>query len=447
MPPNRQQYQKPVRKALRRPETNVKRVYSDRHEGWKSHPKPATTTSGSNIPRVETRNPRDIPAKIPFAKLFTHPLVKLGQAVLDPTMTASPEETFYDWSKHGENVSKQIAKNNFVGRDLAARQLPLQEYDVDLPTQPVKNANWIRPEIPEVGWFQRPETGPYISRSPKIGKVEVVIPEYNVPPPIPIELPERHAWFDEVPAQEIPELVKEFDVPPVPQIDIQPVPEGIPDITPEMIPVRKPDQIQERGVSIEIQAVPDKLPIVKFRPIVIKGSVPRKNDTKAHSKWIKLSQLAISLTFGTYTEIMDFVEILVWDAYYIDPRTKRLRYAMFEEEMKMINVLNGIAEGKYSVDIAATLVDYGVSQAQDIIIGKLSRAVTKQVIDTGSWRSPQGPQGFVNKMQKDYKNVLSQYETKSTDDSRRRLLSLPSLSESPRRLWNPHTGLSSSVRS
>jgi hypothetical protein len=180
--------------------------------------------------------------------------------------------------------------------------------------------------------------------------------------------------------------------------------------------------------------------------MLVKGSTPRKNDTKAASRWIKLAHLAISLTYGTYTEIEDFVEILVWDAYRVDPKTGRLIYAMFEEDQKVINVLNGIAEGKYSVDIAATLVDYGVSQAQDILIGKMSRLVTNQVVDKGGWRSPQGPQGFVNKMQKDYRNVLSQYETKSTNDQQRRLLSLPPISDTPRRLWNAKSGLTTSVR-
>ena len=181
--------------------------------------------------------------------------------------------------------------------------------------------------------------------------------------------------------------------------------------------------------------------------MMVRGSTKRKNDTKAASRWIKLSQLAISLTYGTYTEIMDFVEILVWDAYAIDPRTGKLVYAMFQEDYKMINVISGIAEGKYSVDIGATLVYYGVSQATDMIIGKSSKAVTRQVIDTGNWRSPQGPQGFINKMQKDYKNVLSQYEAQSADEKSRRLFSLPELSESPRRLWNAKTGLSPNVRS
>ena len=306
----------------------------------------------------------------------------LGQ-ILQPSELAGDAETFYDWSKHGENVSRQIAQNNFVGRDLAVRQQKLENYDTVLPTQPAYNPNFVKPAVPTVNWFDRPETGPYVSQSPKINTIEYVVPDYDVGPPIPIELPHRHTWFDEVPDWEIPELVKNFDIPKIPDIDW----------SPEKLKKLKPDSIHEVGVSIEFTAVPNKLPIVKVRPMIVKGSTPRKNDTKAASRWIKLSQLAISLTYGTYTEIMDFVEILVWDAYAIDPRTGRLTYAMFEEDYKIINVINGIAEGKYSVDIAATLVDYGVSQATDILIGKTSKAVTRQVIDTGNWRSPQGPHG------------------------------------------------------
>ena len=144
-------FRRPARRSLRRPETNV----DPRREGssdqkWRSHPKPATGMSGSNIPKVETRNPRDIPAKVPFSKFLGHPLIKMGQAALSPTMLAAPEDTFYDWSKHGENVAKQIAQDNFVGRDLVARPQGLKSYDVDLPTRPVENANWIRPPEPIV---------------------------------------------------------------------------------------------------------------------------------------------------------------------------------------------------------------------------------------------------------------------------------------------------------
>jgi hypothetical protein len=366
---------KPARVALRRPESNLDPRNKEYKTGWTSHPKPATTTSPSNIPKTETRTPRDLLPKIPISKVLKHNLLS---QLLQPSELAGDAETFYDWSKHGENVSRQIAQDNFVGRDLAARPQPLDNYDTVLPTKPAVNANFIRPAVPTIKWFERPEFGPYISQSPKINTIEYVVPDYDVAPPLPMELPERHEWFDEIPAQEIPELTKNFDIPKLPEIDF----------TPERLKKLKPDSIHDVGISIEFTAVPEKLPIVKIRPMAIRGSTPRKNDTKAASRWIKLSQLAISLTYGTYTEIMDFVEILVWDAYAIDPRTGRLVYAMFEEDYKMINVINGIAEGKYSVDIAATLVDYGVSQATDILIGKSSRAVTRQTVDTGNWRSP-----------------------------------------------------------
>ena len=117
---------------------------------------------------------------------------------------------------------------------------------------------------------------------------------------------------------------------------------------------------------------------------------------------------------------------------------------MHHADGDILTVLDGIATGKYSVDIASTLVDYTISQAQDIIIGKISRSVTEQVIDTGNWQSPQGPQGFINKMQKDYKNVLSQYEGETS-----RLLPelFPAEDLSKRRLWNAKSGLSSGLRS
>ena len=427
-------FRKPARRSLRRPETNV----DPRREGtsgqkWRSHPRPADKMSSSNIPRVETRKPRDILPKIPISKVISNNLLNF---LLQPSELAGDAETFYDWSKHTENVSKEIAKNNFVGRDLAARPQPLQDYDTELPTKPADNPNFVRPAVPTVKWFERPETGPYISKSPKIGTIEYVVPDYDAGPPVPVELPDIHTWFDEVPAQEIPELVKEFDIPKIPDVEI----------APEMVRQKKPDEIREVGLSIEVTEVPNKLPVVKFRPMVVRGSTPRKNDTKAHSNWIKLAHKSISLTYGTYTEIMDFVEILVWDAYYIDPKTNKLVYAMFKEDYKIINVLNGIAQGKYSVDIAATLVDYGVSQAQDILIGRASKAVTREVVDLGSWRSPQGPQGFINKMQKDYRNVLSQYEKQTTNEQSRGLLSLPEISDAPRRLWNAKSGISPSVR-
>ena len=384
---------------------------------------PFDRSSKAPIPKIETRTPRDFSPKVPFSRIFNHPLF----SILAPTQLADPNYDEYDWRNYKEDVSRQIAENNFVGRDLATRKLNLVDYEVDLPTLPVVNPNFVRPEVPEVLWRDRPSSGPYIARSPKIGTVEYAVPDFNVPAPIPVELPEIHPWFDPPTEEELPGLLETFDYETQPMYD------------PESIKALRPDTLKDTGISIDITAGDN--PKVKIRPMTIRAATKRTNDTKAASRWIKLSQLAISLTYGTYTEVMDFVDILVWDAYYVDPRTGMLRYAMHMENQNIINVLNGIAEGKYSVDIAATLVDYGVSQAQDILIGKASQAITRQVVDTGNWRSPQGPQGFINKMQKDYRNVLSQYEKKSDDEQSRRLFSLPPLSESSRRLWNAKSGL------
>jgi hypothetical protein len=55
-------------------------------------------------------------------------------------------------------------------------------------------------------------------------------------------------------------------------------------------------------------------------------------------------------------------------------------------------------EGKYDVDIEQFLVDFTFMQLQDFIIGRMSKALVKQAIDSGGWQSPIGPQGFANKM-------------------------------------------------
>ncbi len=481
-------FKKPARRSLRRPQTNLDpRKEGTSSQKWRAHPRPAEGLSKSNVPktdqshgfddtptkkqlersvnqfgRLEIRSPDDIPPKLPLWQFFTKTVGIIGslpvttaRAILYPKTPDPDDQPYMDFNTlqekwiewHHWMLSDDPWKDYRRGfrwspGDLSVQEMQLaarpEQYvspEIDFPTKAVDNPNFVRPPVPTVNWFDRPETGPYIAKSPKIGTVEYVVPDYDVSPPISVPWPEKHSFLDEIPVQEIPSLLKEFDIEKIPELDP----------TPEALKQLKPDNIKDVGVSIEITAVPNKNPVIRFRPTIVRGSTRRQRETKAHSKWIKLSQLAISLTFGTYTEVMDFVEILVWDSYYIDPKTGKLVYAMFKEDYKMINVINGIAEGKYHVDIGATLVDYGVSQATDILIGQASRRVTREVIDYGGWQSPQGPQGFINKMQKDYRNVLSQYETEISNE-KRRLLSLPPLSQSERKLWNAKSGLSPSVR-
>jgi hypothetical protein len=225
--------------------------------------------SSSNIPKTEVRKPKDFKPKIPISKVLTHPVIQLGKNVLSPTQLASPAETFYDWSKHDQIIGQQIADRGNVMSELGVSPQPLATYEVDLPTLPADDANFIRPEVPTINWFDKPEYGPYISHSPKINTIEYVVPDYDVAPPYPMELPDEESFFDPVPAQDIPSLLDVFDVEPIPSIDIEP-PEPI-----KKMERRKPDQIHEKGIAIEIVEVPNKLPIVKFRPTLVKGSTPR----------------------------------------------------------------------------------------------------------------------------------------------------------------------------
>lgn len=397
--------------------------------GYKKLPK-----AKPKSPTVETRNPTDFIGKVPINKIFNLPGFNVLKNVLTPSTLAEPWLDEITPQKAAERQSKYIREVNPGLDDLIVQPEPIKEYEFELPTEPVADPQFIRPQVPIVRWNDTPPTGPFITTSPKIGTITYRPPRYHVPPPYLVEVPQVHPIFSEPTPLEIPQLLKGFDVETKPKIDT----------SYRMPPIGKTNLISDRVMVIDVSTDVKMDPIVRFRESKVKASTLRKREKKASSKYIKMAQMAISLTYGTYTEIMDFVEILVWDAYIYNPKTKTMMYAMHHADGDILVVLDGIATGKYSVDIASTLVDYTISQAQDIIIGKISRSITSEVIDSGNWHSPQGPQGFVNKMQKDYKNVLSQYEGQTTP-----LLPniFPREELSQRRLWNAKSGLSPSVRS
>jgi hypothetical protein len=393
--------------------------------GYKAKPK----DTKSNVPVVENRTPTV--GKVPFIKFLNNPLLRM---LFTPSSLAEPWlDEMTPW-KARELTDKYIRETNPFLDQMAVRPQQEEIVPFELPTMPLVEPAFIRPKVPVVPWYDIPPTGPFISKSPKIGTITYRPAPYMVPAPAIIEIPPYHPMFQEPAPLEIPELLTEFELETKPQVD-------------QSYDFPKPgrtNKISERVISIEVQLDAKLQPIVRFRNSRVKASTRRKRDVKANSKWIKMANLGISLTYGTYTEIMDFVEILVWDAYYKDPRSGKYRFAMHETDQNIVDTLKGIAEGKYSVDIGATLIDYTVSQAQDILIGQMSRLVTRELIDSGNWQSPQGPQGFVNKMQKDYKNVLSQYETENAKDWLPDLWTTQDLQE--RRLWNARTGLSEQQR-
>jgi hypothetical protein len=122
-------------------------------------------------------------------------------------------------------------------------------------------------------------------------------------------------------------------------------------------------------------------------------------------RWIKLAHMLISLTYGTYTEIMDFLQCLAWNSYQM--RNGKKIPAMALSKGSLHEILIGVMEGRYDVDMQGLMVDFTFMQLQDFIIGRFSKALVKQAIDTGGWQSPIGPQAFNRKMFDD--SILRNY--------------------------------------
>jgi hypothetical protein len=292
-------------------------------------------------------------------------------------MTASPEFSEFD-----------VGPRDGIDVDLAVRMPQYHEVEpVILPYTVIEPVEM--PPVPEVEWEAQPEKGPYITRSPKVKTITYVVPPYIVPQPLPM-------WVEDLP--------EEFEDPP---LRTQPIPEFITDVKtdvredlyePEDFELKYPDNVTETGVEISIiePKADSKLETVRIRRIKTKGSRKRRKDTKAASRWIKMAHKAISLTYGTYTEIKEAIEIFAWSAYFI--KDGKVYYAMQMEQGDIQKVLKGIRLGKYEVDIPNFLFDLSVAQAQDWLIGKASKQITAQLIDSGHWSSPQGPQGFVNQI-------------------------------------------------
>lgn len=339
----------------------------------KNRPKIRIPKTPNNVD-IETRSPKDIGVvKVPLAIFKRIPLL----GIFAPSMTASPEFSEFD-----------VGPRDGIDVDLAVRMPQYHEVEpVILPYTVIEPVEM--PPVPEVEWEAQPEKGPYITRSPKVKTITYVVPPYIVPQPLPM-------WVEDLP--------EEFEDPP---LRTQPIPEFITDVKtdvredlyePEDFELKYPDNVTETGVEISIiePKADSKLETVRIRRIKTKGSRKRRKDTKAASRWIKMAHKAISLTYGTYTEIKEAIEIFAWSAYFI--KDGKVYYAMQMEQGDIQKVLKGIRLGKYEVDIPNFLFDLSVAQAQDWLIGKASKQITAQLIDSGHWSSPQGPQGFVNQI-------------------------------------------------
>lgn len=349
---------------------------SERQRNWPANkrvaPKVVTTDP-------QTTNPRISVPKI--AGIVGKTLAPFIASIMSPTRVA---DATIDWGPE--------LYNNFIDAPPDLKRMVVSEPlapNIPIPPEmkpyPFNQMSMIRPPIPEIPWAQFPDYNlPGFTKSPIKGTMDINVPDYTVIEPIPFEADPTHDVWD-IP-HEIP-----WDV-------------IFPDVVPPRGPHRETEKfrnprlsrVNERGITIELSKLPNGRPRIRIRPQRQRASKPRRSDQKANRKWLKVTHMLISITYGTYTEIMDFLEALAWNSYQM--RNGKKIPAMPLEDGNLINILTGVLEGKYDVDMQQLIVDYAYMQLQDFLIGKMSQGIVSQAIDTGGWQSPIGPEAFVNKM-------------------------------------------------
>lgn len=346
-------------------------------------------------PKVVTTDPATVSPRISVGKVFAtvgKSVAPLVASILSPSRVA---DATINW---GPEIH-----NNFVNAPPDLKEMVISEpepLNVPVPVgkpYPFNQVDMIRPPIPEIPWADfKTWSYPGVTHSPKVGTTIINVPDFIVYEPIPLEAdPYYDLW-------NIPDDLTFEDLFPETMLRNR----HISKTTPETFPKTR-SRVNEYGVTIEISRVNvkrKKVTRVKIRPTRQRASKPRKMDRKANRKWIKLAHKFISLTYGTYTEIIDFLEALAWNSYKINHRGNKVP-AMALEKGHLGNILIGVMEGKYQLDTDQFLVDVVFMQAQDYIQGKLSKALVKEAIDSGGWNNPMGPQAFVNNINKSIKGL------------------------------------------
>jgi hypothetical protein len=342
-------------------------------------------------PKVAAPNPENISPKIGIGAILRmfgkSPVLQAIKptAMADATYDPGP----YFWQESGFEKKPD---------DMVASQPEVAPYE---KFEPPVEADWEyeMPLIPEVPYKEySPDIGPAITRSPKVGTTIVNLPDVVIPPPLRLP-PEPQVDIWQVPDVTYPELWPDVAIPePSPELEM---------IPPKSVNPRRPPALTETGVAIEVEKITatDSMVIdpeiggtirVRFRPYKARASRKRRKDTKAHRAWIKAAHKVVSLTYGTYSEIVDALEALAWNIYVEDSKGVR-HLAAPREGGSLLKTVDGLIDGRYELDMEGFIVDYVTMQAMDALQGKFNKQVVKQSVDQGWWTSPVGPQGFVSK--------------------------------------------------
>lgn len=330
-------------------------------------------------PAVDTNDHSALSPKISFGVL-----TKFFGSFAGALLTPSPAGDGSTISEQAQTYPELLQSEGFQDAPEEVKRMAVGAIaetipDYELPTydQP---PIYRRPEIPEIPWQEfTPEVGPAFTRSPKRGDLIINVPEFEIPSPIKVDPdPSHDIWNvpDDVPIEELyPESIPQPD----------------PSIAPEVF-TSPQSKVSEAGVVIEV--VSDNGIQVRVRPTRQRASVRRRKDTKANRRMLKAAHKLVNVTYGSYSEVMDFLEALAWNVYEV--RGGKRVLVMSTNGGSVFQTLDGLAKGRYEVDLASLIVDYAFMQAQDFVIGRMGQLATESAINNLGWTSPQGPSGFAN---------------------------------------------------
>ena len=268
----------------------------------------------------EVTNPRISVDKI--LKLVGKTVAPFVAAALSPTRVA---DATIGWGPELYNDFDTVATLN----DMVIA--PPSPYNIPTETYVQAFSNYERPILPEIPWADyKTNILPGYTKSPKKGTLIVTVPDYEIAEPIPMDADPAHDIW------KVPEDV------PFERLYPQPQDDPAPGIVPEIMP-KVQSRVNETGVTLELSKAGPSLRL-KVRPTKQRASVRRRKDVKANRKWLKATHMLISVTFGTYTEILDLLEALAWNSYAM--RNGKKVGAMPLENGKLLNILTGVLEGK-----------------------------------------------------------------------------------------------------
>lgn len=123
--------------------------------------------------------------------------------------------------------------------------------------------------------------------------------------------------------------------------------------------------------------------------------VPRKKDQKARPQLVRVVNALITATYGTYSEIVDALEALVWNVYVLDKRGRPVQ-AMLVYNRNMAYVLTLLWEGRARADLFGFALDFTVNQWSDAMYAFQSQKVDAIALDLG-WKAPIGINSYAHK--------------------------------------------------